>query len=383
MTISNLPISNLLGTNLKRSLSSYLKYGKFDMLTINGAYGEGGGQIIRTTLALSVILTQPVRIINIRAKRKNPGLMAQHLTGVNAAAMICDATLTGNQLGSTELTFEPQSLPVAGDYAFDVAESREGGSAGAATLVLQTIVLPLALASGSSQVTVKGGTHVPWSPSFHYYNEVFLPMLRRVGFESRASLLAWGWYPAGEGELFVEICGSSTPDTGQWPMERGALQRVSGLAVASSLPAYIAQRMANRAINLLSDAGLPHAIQPQRVRSTSPGAGIFLTAEYESGAAGFTALGRKGKSSEHVAEEAVESLLAFHRSRALLDVHLADQMILPLALSGFCGPVSVQKISQHTLTNLWVVEQFLGPVAQINAKKKIIDFIERDAYARP
>ena len=151
------------------------------MLTIDGAYGEGGGQVIRTTLTLATLLTQPVCLKNIRAKRKNPGLAAQHLTAVRASAMICDAEVSGDVLGSTQLTFVPQTPPVAGIYEFDVAEARSGGSAGAATLVLQTILLPLVMASPSSEVTLRGGTHVAWSPSFHYIRDVYLPMLARLG----------------------------------------------------------------------------------------------------------------------------------------------------------------------------------------------------------
>jgi RNA 3'-terminal phosphate cyclase (ATP) len=260
---------------------------------------EGGGQILRTSLTLAAILAQPVRIKNIRAKRKTPGLAAQHLTAVRAAAAVCQATVTGDHLGSTALLFEPQSWPAPGEYTFDVSEARTGGSAGAATLVLQTVLIALALAPGASRVKVRGGTHVPWSPPFHYLAGVYLPMLARLDLQAVAELLAWGWFPAGEGEIAVEISGrSATPvaaEPKQWT-ERGPLKRISGIAVASNLPAHIAQRMRDAASNMLSRAGLPaHSIEPQRVRSISPGAGIFLTAEYETGLAGFSALGQKGK----------------------------------------------------------------------------------------
>lgn len=357
------------------------------MLVINGAYGEGGGQIVRTALTLSAMLTQPVRLENIRAGRKNPGLAAQHLTAVKAAAMICEAQVSGATLGSTQLTFEPQSSPIAGIYEFDVAEAREGGSAGAATLVLQTVLLPLSRAQAGSLVTVKGGTHVDWSPSFHYFAEVYLPMAARLGVQARAELIAWGWYPAGGGEIELTIAGSDDQlaerpkhSAGIAP-ERGKLKEIRGIAVASSLPAHIAQRICNRAMNLLAEAGLPVAIEPRRVRSPSPGAGIFLTAEYEHSLAGFSALGKKGKPSEQVAEEAVAAVLAFHHSRATVDVHLADQLILPLALFGPAALLSTTALSQHILTNLWVVEQFLGPVAEVDPRRKLVRFLP--AGARP
>ena len=350
------------------------------MLIINGAYGEGGGQILRTSLALSAILTRPVRIENIRAGRKNPGLAAQHLAAVRAAAMICDAHLTGDTLGSTGLTFEPQSSPLPGFYEFDVAEARAGGSAGAATLVLQTILPPLARAPQASTVTVKGGTHVPWSPPFHYLRDVYLPMTASLGWPAAVELLAWGWYPAGEGEIRATVPGHSSPGSA-WPQTRGALKQVCGVAVASSLPAHIAQRMRDQAARLLDQVELPFFIEPQRVQSVSPGAGIFLTAEYEMSRAGFSALGEKGKPAELVAEAAVNALLAFDASGAMLDEHLADQLVLPLALAGITATLSAERISPHTLTNIWVVEQFLGPIVEIDQSRGLLHFTPKDKVA--
>jgi len=357
---------------------------KKKMITIDGSYGEGGGQLLRTSLTLATILQQPVHIINIRANRKNPGLAAQHLTAVHAAAMICDAAVTGAELESTVVTFEPRQAPQPGIYEFDVAQARQGGSAGAASLVLQTVLLPLSQAPKASTVTVKGGTHVAWSPSFHYLRDIFLPMVAPLGIQATVELSTWGWYPIGEGEIVAEIPGQASPATASggsasrqassnW-VDRGALERIEGLAVASSLPSHIAQRMTDRATNLLQAAGLPVAIEPRRVRSASPGAGIFLTAEYEFSRAGFSALGKKGKPSEKVAEEAVEALRAFQRGGAFLDEHLTDQLVLPLALSGWQGTILTQSVTNHTLTNLWVVEQFLGAVAQTDPSKNLVHF---------
>jgi len=341
------------------------------MLTIDGAHGEGGGQILRSSLTLAALLRQPIRITNIRANRKSPGLAAQHLTAVRAAAMICAADVRGDELGSTELIFTPQAPVIPGSYLFDVADARTGGSAGAATLVLQTLLLPLALAAGPSTVTVLGGTHVAWSPSFHYLNGVVLPTLARLGLAANAELLAWGWYPAGQGQITLTLPGNARPAAADWPRrwQRGRLRRISGVAVAAALPAHIAQRIRNRAANLLDAAGLPHDIQPQRTASVSPGAGIFLTAEYEYARAGFSALGAKGKPSEVVAQEAVEALLAFEHSGAAVDEHLADQLVLPLALLKTPTTFQTERISEHARTNLWVVEQFLGPVAKISGNQ--------------
>jgi RNA 3'-terminal phosphate cyclase (ATP) len=350
------------------------------MLVIDGAYGEGGGQILRTSLSMAALLNRSICIKNIRARRKTPGLAAQHLTAVRAAAMICRASLSGDHLGSTELTFEPQGPVVPGLYEFDVAEARTGGSAGAATLVLQTVLLPLALAQGPSSVRVRGGTHVPWSPSFHYLQDIYLPLLALLGIQATAELLAWGWYPAGEGAIKLDTPGyaafAASPEPWPW-LERGALKQVTGVAVASSLPSHIAQRISDRAAKLLKQTGFPTAIKPVRAQSTSPGAGIFLMVEYEMSRAGFGVLGRKGKPSEQVAEEAVEAALAFHRSGAFIDEHLADQLILPVALTGYPVVFSTPAISQHTLTNIWVVEQFLGPTVRVDQKSNLVEFTSR------
>ena len=347
------------------------------MLTIDGARGEGGGQVIRTSLALASMLKQAVRLENIRANRKNPGLAAQHLTAVRASAMICDAKVSGDTLGSTEFTFVPQSTPQAGVYEFDVAQARDGGSAGAATLVLQTILLPLAQATMSSEVTIRGGTHVAWSPSYHFIQDVYLPTVANLSIDAEVVLSKWGWYPAGGGEIKAKISGGIKPTSNTCRETRGQLQEVSGLAVASSLPAHIAQRMQNRATKLLNQAKVPAIIEPQRVRSVSPGAGLFLVAEYEHCRAGFSVLGKKGKTSEQVAEEAVQKFLKFHRSDAVLDEYLTDQLLLPLALNGQGCLLISETLSSHTLTNLWVIEQFLGPVAKVSHKNNSIEFFQR------
>jgi RNA 3'-terminal phosphate cyclase (ATP) len=329
-------------------------------LVIDGSYGEGGGQILRSALALAAITGRAVQIEKIRAGRRNPGLAAQHLTGVRAIAAVCGARVTGDRLGAQKLTFVPRKPPQAGDYVFDVAEGREGGSAGAASLVLQTILLPLALASGDSTVTIRGGTHVAWSPPFDYARDVWLPALAPMGITATLELAAWGWYPVGQGELRATINGlGSGRRLLPWTlMERGALRRVWGRAVAANLPAHIPQRMSDRARSLLAEAGIEARVEPLRVRAACAGAGIFLSAEYEHVRAGFNALGEKGKSSEAVAEEAIGALLAHHASGAALDAHLADQVMLPIALAGGVSCFSVERVSRHLTTNAWVMEQF-------------------------
>ena len=328
------------------------------MLTIDGSHGEGGGQILRTALALAAITGRPIRFEKIRAGRKNPGLAAQHLTGVRAIAAICDAQVSGDELGSQSLTFAPGGSPQAGDYVFDVAEAREGGSAGATTLVLHTVLLPLALSGGDSTVVIRGGTHVAWSPPFDYARDVWLPALSRMGVSATLELSRWGWYPVGQGEIRIVIKGLRGNLSPLTLVKRGTLRRVWGRAVAANLPSHIPQRMATRAYSLLKGAGVDVRIEPLRVRAACAGAGIFLTAEYEGVRAGFSALGARGKPSEAVAEEAVAALMTHRDSVAALDQHLADQLVLPLALAGGVSSFSVERVSRHLTTNTWAVEQF-------------------------
>jgi RNA 3'-terminal phosphate cyclase (ATP) len=330
------------------------------MIVINGAYGEGGGQVLRTSLTLSALLGEPIRIENIRAKRRKPGLQAQHLTGVWAIAQVCDAELEGAELGSLALTLKPQSPPRSGEYAFDVAEARKGGSAGATSLVFQTLLLPLAFAPGQSHLTLHGGTHVAWSPPFHYLKHVYLPTLARMGLEARVEVEKWGWYPIGGGQMTATIRGQEESHlSGLNLVERGELKRLWGISATSNLPAHIGQRQKKRAEGYLRKRGF--APQIEIVDAPSPGQGtvVFLVAEYEHTAAGFSSLGRRGKPAEKVAEEACREFIAYHQSGACLDKHLADQLILPLALASGPSAFTTCEITQHLLTNVWVVEQFL------------------------
>ncbi|MBD1927739.1 RNA 3'-phosphate cyclase [Trichocoleus sp. FACHB-90] len=345
------------------------------MIYIDGSYGEGGGQVLRTSLSLATITGQPIRIERIRAGRKKPGLAAQHLTGVRAAAAICNAQVQGDELGSTNLEFTPSYSVQAGKYTFDVSDAREGRSAGAVTLVLQTILLPLALARGDSQIILRGGTHVAYSPSLSYIEQVYLPILKRMGVQAEVRLHRWGWYPQGGGEVELRLGGGSTLSSINL-LERGKLQEVRGLAVVTQLPSHIPQRMASRAENLLHEAHLKATVRPLRERGVAPGAGIFLTAEYEDSLAGFGALGRLGLPADKVAEIACQELLNFHKTNAPVEEHLADQLLLPAALGSETSQYRVAEISTHLTTNAWVIHQF--GIASIT-----IDEVERVVTVTP
>jgi len=325
------------------------------MVRIDGSFGEGGGQILRTSLALSCVLGTPMKITNIRKTRKNAGLQPQHLTAVMAAASIAGAEVQGAELSSTELEFRPGRTS-GGTYHFDVAEKK--GSAGSTSLVLQTILLPLCFAEKSSLVTVSGGTHVPWSPSFHYLRSIVAPLLFRIGVPVECAIASWGWFPIGNGQVSARI----TPARVLQPLtviDRGRLVRVFGISAISNLPNHIATRQRDRALAILSRQGIDASIEVLSAPSPGKGSFLFLAAEFEHLVAGFGSLGAIGKRAEEVADEACDELLSYLRSKGALDPHLADQVVPWLAFCQGPSEFSTSRVTGHLLTNLWVVRQFM------------------------
>jgi RNA 3'-terminal phosphate cyclase (ATP) len=338
------------------------------MIVIDGSYGEGGGQILRTSLALSATTGQPVRLERIRAGRRKPGLMPQHLTAVRAAGRVCNAYVEGDKLDSQTLAFHPRSAPQAGAYTFDVAQAARGGSAGSVSLILQAVLLPLAMAEGGpSEVTLLGGTHVAWSPPYDYIKRVYLPALARLGITAKVSIKNWGWYPIGGGRIQAAIQGPGSgaalpiPDpslAGQNLRERGALLRVRGLSASSNLPKHIRTRQEGAALQALRSNGVNARIEVADAPSKGQGTIVFLWAESENISAGFTALGERGKPAEQVAGEAADDLLNYLRGNAALDCYLADQLVLPLALAAGPSEFTTESVTAHLLTNAWAVNQF-------------------------
>jgi RNA 3'-terminal phosphate cyclase (ATP) len=279
------------------------------------------------------------------------------------SAAISGAAVSGDRLGSTEITFAPSHSSKSGSYIFDVAETAGRGSAGSVTLILQTLAIPLLLAAGSSTLVLRGGTHVEWSPSFDDLATSYFPLLRRIGYRVDAELMRWGWYPVGSGEVVCKIAGAEAAGN-RWqltPIEAitsGPLQRIVGRAVAASLPAHIPQRMAERARTSLAEFGVPVSIEPQLVTAACPGAGIFFLAVYANLPASFSGRGRLGKPSEAVADQAVAAFREHHASGAAIELHLADQLLLPLALAAGPSIFTSARPTSHLLTNAWAIEQF-------------------------
>lgn len=333
-----------------------------DMLDIDGDYGEGGGQILRSSLSLSAILNRPIRINRIRAGRQTPGLAPQHLTSINAVAAITNAEVVGGTLGAQTVTFRPRQI-YGGEYTFDVADVRP--SAGALSLVFQAIVLPLSYAKIPSTVTLRGGTHVPWSPTVHYLQEIFNPMVAKFGLQGSIQLNRWGWFPKGRGEAIAKI--KPTEDwRGVTLQDRGQLRAIHGISAASNLPEHIVDRQRNQIQNRLSRWNCPVTIEPVKGDSIGQGSLVFLKAEFENVEAGFSALGRRGKRAERVADEACDALENFLVSDAAIDPHLGDQLILPMALATGESRFTTSRVTRHLTTNIWLVQQFLPARFEVN-----------------
>jgi RNA 3'-terminal phosphate cyclase (ATP) len=336
-----------------------------NVVRIDGSYGEGGGQILRTSLALSCVLGRAVSITNIRTARKKPGLQPQHLTSIKAAAAVSGATVEGAELSSTGLLFRPAGI-LSGTFHFDVSEKK--GSAGSSSLVLQTILLPLSFAEKESTVLVTGGTHVPWSPSFHYLSAVVAPLLSRLGVCAEFDIVSWGWYPVGGGRVKARI----KPLIAINPLlllDRGKLLRISGISAISNLPDHIAIRQRDRALAILSRHGIDGSIDILSAPSPGRGSFLFLRAEFENISAGFGSLGAIGKRAEQVADETCSELLAHVQAKSALDPHLADQIIPYLALSRGTSEFTTSRVTTHLLTNLWVVKQFLDVDVRVDGNE--------------
>lgn len=319
------------------------------MLAIDGSRGEGGGQVLRSALSLAIVTGQAFRMFNIRARRAKPGLRWQHLAAVRAAQAVSSAVVEGAALGATELTFAPGDLQ-GGRHAFDV------GTAGSTTLIAQTLIPALLQADRPFQVCIDGGTHNPMSPPFEFLAGCYLPLLRRMGAHVEARLVRRGFYPAGGGRIELTI-GTST---GLAPIElcsRGALRRKQAVATVSRLPLSIAQReLATLADALGWPSEVLHACEDED--GTGPGNAVIVELEFENLTEVFTGFGLKGRPAETVAEGVATTVADYLAGVAAVDAHLADQLLLPMAIAGG-GRFTTLEPTQHTLTNIDIIETFM------------------------
>jgi RNA 3'-terminal phosphate cyclase (ATP) len=326
------------------------------VLTIEGTIGEGGGQILRTSLALSMCLGMPFHMVNIRQTRKRPGLQPQHLMAVQAAAEICGAEVDGVELGSQELYFHPDQV-IAGEYQFSI------GTAGSTTLLLQTILPALLTAARRSHLILEGGTHNPFAPTFDYLDQAFLPLIKRMGPNVKARLDRPGYYPLGGG--IIDITVEPVPHLQPIELtERGEILEIAAIAVVANLPEHIAERELNV---IGSKLGLENERLHCRRVELSHGAGNSITVVVKSLhiTEVFTGIGVRGVRAELVAEEVVHQVHRYLATDAPVGTYLADQLLLPLALAGG-GSYLTLKPSLHTSTNIAVIQQFLNIDFKIN-----------------
>jgi RNA 3'-terminal phosphate cyclase (ATP)/RNA 3'-terminal phosphate cyclase (GTP) len=344
------------------------------LIEIDGSYGEGGGQLLRTAVALAAITGQALHIQNVRARRSHPGLAPQHLAAVKSVAALCGAEVEGLQLKSQEMVFHPARLR-GGEFQFDV------GTAGSITLVLQA-VLPVALMGPERLVMeIRGGTEVRAAPPLDYFRHVFLPLLSLMGGRVSLHVVRRGYFPRGGGEVRVEV----EPGTCLRPLvleTRGALSEVRGIAHVSNLPAHITARMVRAAQEALPPVPAPHIEQqllawPQAI---GQGGAIVLWAHCGNGVLGSAATAQRGVPAERLGEEAGGALRAEIESGATLDVHAADQMLVYAALANGPSHFTSRTLSSHASTTMWLIEHFLpvefgavrtGPLWHVDCRPRL------------
>jgi RNA 3'-terminal phosphate cyclase (ATP) len=334
------------------------------MIEIDGSHGEGGGQILRTCVSLSAVTGDPVRITKIREGRPNPGLKPQHVTGISAVAEICGAEVDGLYTGSKDIVFRPNQL-TGGTFEFEV------GTAGSISLVLATCLPPLVQAKARTRLTVRGGTDVRWSPPIDYLRLALVPILERFGCGCDIGIVSRGFYPEGGGDVSVEV----SPTGAMKPVNigaRGEVLRVEGVSYAQNLPEHVSSRMKHSAIKKLLDSR-EIRIETDIRKGPSTGAGIVLVAVCENTVIGSSALGAKGVRSESLGESCAEDLLDALRSKATVDEHMADQILIYMALAEEGSMIIAEDLSSHAVTNMWAIEQMLGKRFSLDRKEGSIE----------
>jgi RNA 3'-terminal phosphate cyclase (ATP) len=316
---------------------------------IDGSFGEGGGQVLRSSLTMSLFTGKPMHIINIRAGRRKPGLRHQHMTSVTAAAQIGSATVTGNELGSQELTFMPGAVH-PGDYHFTMS------TAGSCTLVLQTILPVLLISSGPSRIVLEGGTHNPYAPPFEFLDRAFIPLIKRMGAEVSLTLDHHGFFPAGGGKVRVFIKPAKSLHAINLS-ERGEIKRISARAIVSALPTEIGTRelrVLKKKLHLK-----PEHMRVEEIRNPrGPGNSLIVTIESEEVTEVFSCAGQKGLRAEEVARRLSAETMEYLDANVPVGKRLADQLLVPMALAG-AGKYATLPPTDHTVTSLEVIRTFL------------------------
>jgi RNA 3'-terminal phosphate cyclase (ATP) len=324
-----------------------------EFIRIDGSYGEGGGQIARTAVTLSAITKKPIEIVNIRAKRENPGLRPQHVNAINAVASLCDAQVENIRVGSDTIKFIPNEMR-NDSLKVDV------GTAGSVTLILQTVIPAASLSGKRVSVELRGGTDVPWSPTLDYLRFVVQPAFSMVGIDFDIDVQRRGYYPVGGGIVKAAIEPCTNPNT--FDMIKAPKIEPAMVSVCASLPAHVAQRQIAAALSILQKSGVAcNSYSASVEQSSSPGSSILVYAVSNFGPfIGGDAIGERGKRAEHVGTEAAEKFLVTYNSNAPVDEHLADMIVLPLCLANGKSRFVVNRASQHLNTNLYVTSKIVG-----------------------
>ena len=326
------------------------------MIVIDGRMGEGGGQILRSALSCSVLTGKAIKIVNIRANRQKPGLAAQHLTAVKSAGKLCDAQITSAEIGSKQIEFVPGKL-MGASFRCDV------GTAGSTMMVFQTILYPLFTSPARTSIKMQGGTHVEWSPSFHYISEIFLRVLRKMNLRAGLELERPGFYPKGGGKVSGLI---PAIDENIEPLRfenRGEVKHMKLLTYTADLPENVPSREIREFRKIVGYLPMKPEFVKQKGSANNPGNVLLFAVEYENGFAGFQSIAKIGKRAETLSREVVKEYRLFADSGASVDKHLADQLILPCIFATGESVYTTPRVTKHLTTNAEVVRMFFPEVS--------------------
>jgi RNA 3'-phosphate cyclase len=319
------------------------------LLKIDGSYGEGGGQILRSASSLSTLMKEPVEINDIRANRPVPGIRPQHHTAISCIKSISKGAAEGLSIGSSKLTFIPGEIQ-PGEYSFNI------GTAGSIILVFQACILACLKTPKPISIKLIGGTDVKWAPTWDYFSQVFLPLIDKMGVKTEAQLIKRGYYPKGGGEakLIIHPVKKLTP----LKIKEENFGKIEGIVHSANLPEHISRRMKHAAIKIAVKNNIRSYIQVENTTSLSPGTGITLWSSSENTILGSTLLGEKGVAAEKIGERAANQLIRDIRNKATVDTHTIDQILPYMVLADGESNCIVRELSTHAQTNMWIINQF-------------------------
>jgi len=334
------------------------------LLTIDGSYGEGGGQILRSAIALSALMKEPVEITNIRANRPVPGIRPQHHTAISCIKSICKGATEGSEIGSKKLTFLPGEI-YPGEYVFDV------GTAGSISLIFQACILACLKTPKPTEIKIIGGTDVKWAPTWDYFSKVFLPMIAKMGVKVESKLIKRGYYPKGGGEANIKIF--PVEKLISLKLENGNFSKIEGIVHSSNLPEHISRRMKHSALKIAVKNNIRSYIEVEKASSLSPGTGITLWCKSEKSILGSTFLGEKSVSAERIGENAANQIIRDIKKKATLDSYTFDQILPYMVLAENKSTCIVRELSMHAHTNMWLVNQFFKDknIFQVEDKQEL------------